>query len=80
MSGRRGGYGGRVAARGALQLHLVPQASLEPFPLLLLQEVRLYAALCLCHILRLNAPDTPYSDEQLQVGLVAICNGGKPAV
>ncbi|KAL4458690.1 hypothetical protein ABPG75_013555 [Micractinium tetrahymenae] len=30
------------------------------------KEVRLYSALCLCHILRLNAPDTPYSDEQLQ--------------
>ncbi len=32
-----------------------------------LQEVRLYVALCLCHILRLSAPDTPFSDEQLQV-------------
>ncbi len=37
-------------------------------PHLCLQEVRLYTALCLCHILRLNAPDTPYTDEQLQVG------------
>ena len=34
----------------------------------LLQEVRLYTALCLCHILRLNAPDTPYTDGELQVG------------
>ncbi|KAL4420139.1 hypothetical protein ABPG77_010355 [Micractinium sp. CCAP 211/92] len=30
------------------------------------KEVRLYVALCLCHILRLSAPDTPFSDEQLQ--------------
>lgn len=36
-----------------------------------LQEVRLYTALCLCHILRLNAPDTPYTDDQLQVGVGA---------
>lgn len=33
-----------------------------------LQEVRLYAALCLCHILRINAPDTPYTDTELEVG------------
>jgi len=32
-----------------------------------MQEVRLYAALCLCHILRLNAPDTPYTDPELEV-------------
>lgn len=39
-----------------------------------MQEVRLYAALSLCHILRINAPDTPYTDEQLQVwaGLPAL--------
>ena len=35
---------------------------------LLLQEVRLYTALCLCHILRLHAPETPYTDAELQVG------------
>lgn len=31
------------------------------------QEVRLYTALGLVHILRLNAPDTPYTDAELQV-------------
>ena len=41
------------------------------------QEVRLYTALCLCHILRLNAPDTPYNDAQLQVqaGVLALTAG-----
>lgn len=47
----------------------------NPFPLSIMQEVRLYVASCLCHILRLSAPDTPYLDEQLQVSSVgAICS------
>ncbi|KAL4859210.1 Sister chromatid cohesion protein PDS5 B-B [Chlorella vulgaris] len=30
------------------------------------KEVCLYTALCICHVLRLNAPDSPFSEEQLQ--------------
>lgn len=40
------------------------------------QEVRLYTALCICHVLRLNAPDSPFSEEQLQVGSNAVVQTG----
>lgn len=60
----RAGGGGeralRVAGRSGGVAH--PSPSLPAA----LQEVRLYVALCLCHILRLNAPDTPYRDDELQ--------------
>lgn len=61
--------GGRLAAAPAAR---AAPARNSPAPPHILapacpQEVRLYAALCLCHILRLNAPDTPYSDAELQV-------------
>lgn len=60
------GQQGPAAAGGCLQCIATP--ALHIMPLCgCLQEVRLYVALCLCHILRLNAPDTPYTDDQLQV-------------
>lgn len=45
------------------------------------QEVRLYAAVCLCHILRLNAPDTPYTDAELEVrgGMAATSCAAAPS-
>ena len=31
------------------------------------QEVRLYTALCLTHVLRLTAPEAPFTDQQQKV-------------
>ena len=31
------------------------------------QDVQLYVTFCLVHILRLHAPDSPFSEHQLQV-------------
>lgn len=31
------------------------------------KDVRMYAAVCLAHMLRVYAPDTPYEDKELEV-------------
>ena len=33
----------------------------------LLQDVKLRTAFCLCHVLRMHAPETPYSSRVLEV-------------
>ena len=52
----------------------VPRVSVEEFcsrnltlSVLRAQDVQLYVTLCLVHVLRLHAPDTPYDHGQLQV-------------
>jgi sister-chromatid-cohesion protein PDS5 len=32
------------------------------------KDVRMYAAVCLAHMLRIYAPETPYEDKELEVG------------
>lgn len=55
-------WGVCVSGRGAAVL----AAGHEP--LVCVQEVRLYTAYCLCQVLRIHAPETPYTDDQLKVG------------
>ena len=39
------------------------------------QDVKLRTAFCLCHVLRIHAPESPYSQEVLQVGQLVHLTG-----
>lgn len=39
---------------------------------LILQDVKLRNAFCLCHVLRMHAPETPYDNDILEVSRLSL--------
>jgi hypothetical protein len=63
-----------ASARHVWRLDVLPRCTAASVPFMLIlcccvQDVKLYAALCLAYLLRIHAPETPFdNDEDLKVG------------